>query len=96
MSIYLNDSDLRWIYTNDVKDAIKFIKKLKICGVKVYWNNDIKRLVINPRKRLPCFKIGDPKRRIGGFGPSIARRLTEVLSIKSKDDWMGIKKIYDI
>jgi len=79
---------LEWLRTKSPEDATKFIKSLRKLGVKVYFHSGIKRLVINPRKRVKGLGLA------GGFGPSIAVELTKVLGIQSKEEWRKFREKY--
>ena len=72
------------------ESAIEFIKFLRKRGVKIYWHSGIKRLVINPRKHIEGLGL------IQGFGPSVAKHLTEILKIKTKGDWERIREKVEI
>jgi hypothetical protein len=73
--------------------CLELLRRIKAEGGRTYYRSAdyTNRLVISPSRKGSYWSLART-----GTSPSLAQCVTKILKIESRDDWLAIKKRYDL
>jgi len=75
------------------EECLELLRRIRAEGGRIYYRSadNTNRLVMNPSRKGSYRSLARME-----TSPSLAQRVTKVLKIESRDDWLAIKKRHDL